>query len=289
MTLALSVRDSLEDFRRSNWTFGGRSFDLYTGAAGGPSVLLLHELPNLTPEVAGLARELQREGFQITMPSLIGDAGEPSNLGLKSLAAICVRSEFNALFSSETPPVVTWIRGLLGELAKAGKPVGVVGLCFSGGFALASAIEPSVAAVVSCQPALPLAIGSKIDISAADRRALRGRLDSGALAGLVYRFQDDHISPCQRLGGLQSALGDQLLGRCLPGNDHSVITHDLKPGVTEPTFQARQEVIAFLRWRLLGACRPSPPPTVARCFEMGCARNRQGAPRARYGSAAVPS
>ena len=117
-----------------------------------------------------------------------------------------------------------------------GAPVGLVGMCFSGGFALAAAVEPCIAASVSCQPALPVPPSPSIDVSREDQRALRARLDAGELRIRAYRFDDDASSPCSRMLRLGALLGEGFDARCLssaaakpttrtPSPCHNVLTH----------------------------------------------------------------
>jgi dienelactone hydrolase len=151
--------DPLTDFDR--WLLAAEGFDhpIYRSRTEGPPVILLHEAPNLTPEVADLARRIAASGFRVHMPSLVGAPGKPApNPGLGALWDICIRREFKALAGGSTRPVVGWIRALVRKIAAEaeGAPVGIIGLCFSGGFALGAATEPAVAAAVASEPALPL-------------------------------------------------------------------------------------------------------------------------------------
>ncbi len=61
----------------------------------------------------------------------------------------CVSREF-AVFTDRTSPVVGWLRALAAHAhAECGGPgVGAVGMCFTGGFALAMAVDAAVLAPV---------------------------------------------------------------------------------------------------------------------------------------------
>ena len=77
-----------------------------------------------------------------------------------ALRQVCVSREFTKLALRETPPVAGWLRSLARQLhAELGGPgVGAVGMCFTGGFALAMMVDDSVAAPVVAQPSVPFAV-----------------------------------------------------------------------------------------------------------------------------------
>lgn len=255
-----------DDFERVVFSAGAYAHGVYQSPAPGPAVILLHEAPNLTPEVIDLARHLRDAGFRIFMPSLVGEDGASApNPSLLALGEICIRTEFAALMGRSTRPVVAWIRALAQKIASDhGGPVGVIGLCFSGGFALGAAVEPAVTAAVACEPALPLAgsipgvrrvLGAAraIDLDTADSDSLRKRLAARDLAVQAYRFAADDLSPCARMLALGERLGPAFEGRCLsPALDaegramrrpHSIITSDLVDVAGHPTVEDRKSVV----------------------------------------------
>jgi dienelactone hydrolase len=287
--------DNLEDFEKGALTAAGMSFELYTSRNAGPPVIVLHEATNLTPHVARFARVLVGEGFQVFMPSLVGRAGDPpGGVDAAEWAAICLRKEFRGFVGQSTRPVVRWIRALVQKVTgpPPGRRVGVIGMCFSGGFALGAATEPAVAAAVTCQPGLPLtgALGyfshvtgadDDIDLDDADLQALRGRLDAGGLRLQAYRFIGDEISPCARLRRLTARLGPGLDARCLPNSaanpavrhppSHSVVSLHLIDELGQPTREARDRIVRFLDWRLRDGARPgAPSPSLRDCAALGC-------------------
>ena len=92
---------------------------------------------------------------------------------------------FNKLAGGRTSPVATWLRALARDLHAelGGGGVGALGMCFTGGFALAMMVDPAVAAPVVAQPSLPFPIGkarsddlslSEQDLAAAEARAAGG-------------------------------------------------------------------------------------------------------------------
>lgn len=98
---------------------------------------------------------------------------------------------------------MTWLRALVdAEHDPArGPSVGVLGMCFSGGFALATAFNPKVGAAVLGHPALPLPVWfdrlPDLGISPDELDVLRRRLGDGACLRTV-RYAWDLKSPAAR-------------------------------------------------------------------------------------------
>ena len=65
--------------------------------------------------------------------------------------------EFAAFATNKQRPVSLFLRALARDLnaSTPGKGVGVIGQCFTGGFALAAAVDDSVLAPVLSQPSVP--------------------------------------------------------------------------------------------------------------------------------------
>ncbi len=141
-------------------------FDRPTFRRGtGPGVVVIHESPGLTPEVVAFADEVVAAGFTVVLPHLFGPAGTPPRPWDPPLvwARLCVTRELSFLATGRTTPLAGWLRDLARTLhAELGGPgVGALGMCLTGGFALAMAVDPSVAAPVVAQPALPLPLGRR--------------------------------------------------------------------------------------------------------------------------------
>lgn len=248
----------------------GATHDVYTRGSG-PGVVLLPEIPGMTPEVLGLGNHLVEAGFTVAIPSLFGEPGRPLSAGyaLPTFARACVTREFQAFARGADRPVAEYVRALARSLhAQAGGPgVGVIGMCFSGGFALAAAVEPAVLAPIASQPSLPLPLGSSrkgdLGMSDGEATAIRRRIRTDGLCLLGLRFSEDSMSPGDRFAALEQAFGEGWRAIPLdssPGNpagigkrEHSVLTSaDVeKPG--HPTHEARAQVTDFLRERLTAA------------------------------------
>src|SRR6202035_2688912 len=104
----------------------------------------------------GLGNHLVDNGFTVAIPSLFGEPGRPVTVGytLSSLRRVCVAREFAALATNKQRPVAVFLRALARDLnaSTAGKGVGVIGQCFTGGFAPAAAVGGIVLAPVLSQP-----------------------------------------------------------------------------------------------------------------------------------------
>ena len=249
------------------FTNAGITHDLYTRGSG-PGVVLLPEIPGMTPEVMGLADHLVDAGFTVTVIDLYGDPGRPLSPGYaaRSFAAACINREFRAFARRADRPVAEYVRAVARRVHDrlGGPGVGVIGMCFSGGFALASAVEPAVLAPVASQPTLPLPLtaGRRRDIGMSDREraAISQRVQQDGLCLLGLRFSEDSASPSDRFRALRAAFGDGWLPISLnsrPGNpdgigrhEHMVLTSKDADTPGHPTHEARAQVTEFLRERL---------------------------------------
>ena len=108
----LNQRDSLADFERRDVTLQGKT-KLTFVAGSGPAVIVMTEMPGISPEVARFARFVRDAGFTVWMPNLFGDPGRPPTIprGLLTMArAACVSREFKAFAANESSPVTQWLR-----------------------------------------------------------------------------------------------------------------------------------------------------------------------------------
>jgi dienelactone hydrolase len=255
----MPTKDPLADFAVSTATELGREKQVYRIGTDGPCVLVCHEMPGITPPVADFARHVASKGFQVSLPVLTGTPGVPQTQRELSKVAVkvCISREFSIFASGKSSPIVDWLRAFgSSEYKRCGGPgIGAVGMCFSGSFALALAVDDHVMAPVLSQPALPGRLPGRrfsprsIDVSDADLTRVRARLDADPeLCVLAYRFSNDKTVPEERFAFLRERLGDRFVGVTFdssPGNAdghpvhaHSVLTQHLVP-------QARDEVVAL--------------------------------------------
>lgn len=224
--------DVLSGWERTRFESAGITHEVYRRGTG-PGVVVIHEIPGITPKVATFADEVVARGFTVVMPDLVGTAGkEPSNAyGAVSLAKICVAREFTTLALNSTSPVIAWLRALARRLhGEVGGPgVGAVGMCFSGGFALGMMVDDIMLAPVLSQPSLPFAIGrargADLNLSPDDEAAVIQRAVDGCQV-LGMRFAGDKLVG-DRFAALRDKLGDAFIAIELPSSspsDHSVLT-----------------------------------------------------------------
>lgn len=249
----------LEGFAERTFTHDGIERTVYEGGTG-PVVVVIHEIPGITPEVATFARRVVNRGYTVVMPSLFGTPGKPISAGysLRSLATACVAREFSALALDRTPRIMTWLRALAAEAHErlGGPGVGVIGMCFTGGFALGMMVDERVLAPVLSQPSVPFPLGKQrkaaLGISDADVERVRQRARDGVCV-LGLRFTADKLVPPERFATLRRLLGDRFIAVNIdssPGNEHgikriahSVVTNDLVDEPGHPTRAALDRVL----------------------------------------------
>ena len=124
-----------------------------------------------------------------------GGADEPLTTA-KSFGQVCVSREFTKLATGVTTPVAGWLRSLARELHDelGGPGVGALGMCFTGGFALAMMVDTSVVAPVLAQPSAPFAVAPNrsrdLNLSPEDLAAVKKRAAEGCEV-LGLRFKRD--------------------------------------------------------------------------------------------------
>lgn len=240
------MTDTLADFQRDTFTADGVTKDVYR-AGEGPGVLFVHEVPGITPECAAFARRLVDADFTVAMPDLLGDAGRPATLGYaaQAMPRMCISREFQAFALKADRPIVRYLRALGRDLHQraGGAGIGAVGMCFSGGFALALAADPHVLAPVLSQPSLPLPItpAHRRDIGLPDDQAqvVADRCAAEDLTILGLRFEGDVAVPPARFAALQERFGDAFEAVVLSPREHKAaiasLPADQRPDPLLPT------------------------------------------------------
>jgi len=230
----------------------------------GPGVIIIHEIPGLHPQVVEFADRVAAQGMTVFLPSLFGEPGKDVSAGYalgQMFLNICVRREFNVWANGKSSPIVEWLRALARKAhAECGGPgVGALGMCFTGGYALAMMTEPSVIAPVLSQPSMPIGKGSEaaIDCSASEIACAKRRLEEEDLSLLGLRFYGDPFIKSDRFDMLKREFGERFEAIELQPEDakpgtgmkaHSVLTIHLRE--TGPTKDAEGRVLEFFRERL---------------------------------------
>lgn len=256
---------TLDGWVKSPFTGAGLTYDCFEKGSG-PGVVLIPEIPGITPEVLGLADHLVHEGFTVVIPSPFGTPGRESSGGyiLRTMTRLCVSAEFRAFTANAHRPITDYLRAVAADLAaRTPAPgVGVIGMCFTGGFALATAVDPAVLAPVMSQPSVPFPVGRarQLDpgMSTAEFERVAERTREDGLCVLGLRFSEDPASPAARFTTLKAKLGDAFEYIELDsssGNSggfskgaHSVLTGEVRDG--NQAFAARHRVVQFLREQL---------------------------------------
>src|ERR1044071_7330916 len=98
--------DPLDDFARREIALDGATKRVYV-AGRGPAVIVMSEMPGISPEVARFARWVRDAGFSVYMPSLFGrDGAVPGeDEGIAVFKRACVSAEFRALAGGQSSPV----------------------------------------------------------------------------------------------------------------------------------------------------------------------------------------
>lgn len=257
----------LDGFTSFPFTHEATTRDVYTRGEG-PGIVVMHEVPGITPEVAGFANRVADEGFTVFVPHLFGTPGRPLSVGyaIGELARCCIRREFHVLAERGSSPITTWLRWLCREAHdRCGGPgVGAIGMCMTGNFALSLMVDPSVMAPVLSQPSLPFPLNAArrrgLHLSDEDLAIVRRRASEGC-GVLGLRFTGDRMVPAERFDRLRSELGegfeaieiDSMPGNAhgIPATAHSVVTNDLVDEAGHPTREALDRVLALFRERLL--------------------------------------
>jgi dienelactone hydrolase len=244
----MTAMSALDSWTRSTHTAGGTTHPTYRKGTG-PGIIVVHEIPGLTKDVVVFADEVVAAGHTVVLPHLFGKAG--GSMSLTEVASVfpklCVNKEFTKLALNETAPVADWLRSLARELhAELGGPgVGALGMCFTGGYALAMMVDDSVAAPVLCQPSTPFAVGKRrsadVNLSPRDLEIVKRRAAAGcAVLGLRYRKDP---APGTRFDTLREELGDNFVAIEFEGRGHSVITEHRQQ-------EAVDRILAFFSDRL---------------------------------------
>jgi dienelactone hydrolase len=255
--------DPLDDFETRQISLLGKTKRVYVSGSG-PAVVVMAEMPGITPHVARFSRWVREAGFTVYMPNLFGKDGAVPKMPGAYLTVVkgCISAEFRAFSANASSPVTQWLRALAAQAHGecGGRGVGAIGMCFTGNFALSMMLEKSVLAPVLAQPSLPLNDEAGMHIAPDELAAVKARMEAEDLTVLAYRFEGDKFCKAARFAAYETALGDRFEGRVLPDsaarpntmmkNPHSVVTLHLIDEAGQPTMAARDEILDFFRMRL---------------------------------------
>jgi dienelactone hydrolase len=253
-------------FNAQTMEFDGAARCVYRAGVG-PAVIVMSEIPGITPAVASFARRVVDAGYTVFMPLLFGEPmrGLDRGYAVRTILKACINREFRVLASNESSPIVDWLRALA-RFAYAecgGRGVGAIGMCFTGNFALAMMLNAPVLAPVLTQPSLPFAVTksrrSALHVSPEELRAAHEKIDNHGARILALRFIQDPMCPGERFERLRQEFGSAVETIEIdeahanprgPKPAHSVLTNHLIDEVGQPTREALDRTLAFLKEQL---------------------------------------
>ena len=264
------MADALEGFEPARFTAEGTTRAVYRTGSG-PAVIVISELPGITPQVADFGRTVAAAGLTAVLPHLFGHDGRRPVGRLHRVVArpgLHLEGVHRPGAGQDQPRSSPGCGPWPGTSTRrcGGPGVGAVGMCFTGGFALGMMVDDVVVAPVLSQPSLPFPLSqdAAAAISGSPTPTSPGCVERAAAGTCVLglRFSGDRASPPERFEHLRELLGDGFVGVELdssPGNPyghrkmaHSVLTEDLDDRPGTPTRAALDQVLAFFTERLLG-------------------------------------
>ncbi len=265
----MSDATPLDGFETTLFSALGTERTVYRRGTG-PGVLVMHEIPGITPQVADFARRVADEGFSVAVPVLFGTPGKPLSNGYLAgqMIRACISREFHVLASHRSSPITDWLRELARTLHEevGGPGIGAIGMCLTGNFALSLMMEPCLLAPVLSQPSLPFGVSAEkraaLHVTPEELANAKARSASGTTI-LGMRFSNDPLCRAERFKALRETFGAGFEGIEIdssPGNAHgiaalahSVVTTDLVDEAGHPTRVALDRVLTLFRERLLSA------------------------------------
>ena len=220
----------------------------------GPAVVLIHELPGMTPECVDLGRRLADAGFTIYMPLMFGEPMK--NYGNLPILWPCVWKEFNLLTARGKSPATDWLRALARQAhaEQGGKGVGAIGMCLTGGFVLSMMLDAGMIAPVMSQPSMPVGPWNKTElgITPEERDNAVRRSKNENIPVLGFRFTGDSLCPPERFQTLRKDFGERFRSVEIEGKKHSVLTQHFKDMSPDDQKKVWETLVSFLNERLKG-------------------------------------
>jgi dienelactone hydrolase len=238
---------AIEGFAQFSFASGDITHPVYyAGNDRDPPLLIMPEIAGLAPGLIMFAERLVEARFQVYMPWLFGPFGKRAPV--RNALRLCISREFAYLRAGVSSPITTWLRALTARISQH-SPVGVIGMCLTGAFAIPLIIDSRVVAAVAAQPSVPLsplllAFGlegerrsSQLNVTAGEIAAARARLEGGEAHMLAIRCRPDRICPRAKLERLQQEFAVGLECReyaepdernCLGERPHAIFTREYK-------------------------------------------------------------
>jgi dienelactone hydrolase len=260
------AKKNVPGFEAQTLDFEGVARPVYRAGVG-PAVIVMSEIPGITPAVAIFAQRVINAGYTVYMPLLFGEPMRPPERGyaLRVMSRACISREFRVLASNQSSPIVDWLRALArhAHAECGGRGVGAIGMCFTGNFALAMMLNAPVLAPVLAQPSLPFALTKArrgaLHASPEELRAAHDKIDSEGARILALRFVQDPMCPGERFARLRDEFGSAFEAIEIdakyanprgPKPAHSVLTNHLIDEAGQPTRKALDRTLDFLKEQL---------------------------------------
>jgi dienelactone hydrolase len=254
--------DTVPGFAAQELQLDGAARCVYT-AGRGPAVIVMSEVPGITPAVARFAQRVADAGYAVYMPQLFGTPMREPEYGyaMRVILKACISREFSVLASNRSSPIVDWLRALArhAHAECGGRGVGAIGMCLTGNFALAMMLDAPVLAPVLVQPSLPFSITQSkraaLHASPRELQAAHAKIDDDGARILALRFIQDPMCRGERFARLRREFGDAVETIEIdekhanpkgPKPAHSVLTNHLIDEDGEPTRDALERTLAFL-------------------------------------------
>ncbi len=253
----------LEGFERDRFEHAGVARALWRMGEG-PGVVVIHEIPGITPAVVEFGRRVAKAGFHAVLPELFGTPGKDYSAGYIAgqMLRACISREFSVLAAHEASPVTEWLRALARAVhaERRGPGVGAIGMCLTGNFALTMMLDDCLMAPVLSQPSLPFPFGKERRAALHCPPSALARAKERGIPLLGLRFTHDPVCPPERFETLRRELGERFEAieidsspgnpHGIPRSAHSVVTKDLVDREGHPTRAALERILGFLREQL---------------------------------------
>jgi dienelactone hydrolase len=253
-------------FTTTSFSAQGKTRDVYRRGSG-PGVIVMAEIPGITPLVASYATRVAEAGFTVFVPQLFGTPNRVESRGYATrvILGVCISREFKVLATNESSPVVDWLRALARHAHDecGGKGVGAVGMCITGNFALTMMLDAPVIAPVLAEPSLPFSLTKKLTgalhASPQELAAAHEKIDNHGARILGLRFKGDPMCRVARFEHLRTEFGAAFEGIEIDNKyanpkgrppPHSVLTRHLIDEDNQPTRYALERTLSFLNEQL---------------------------------------
>src|SRR4051812_6724044 len=102
---------ALAGYDETTFTHDGKTRTVFRRGAG-PAVLVISEVPGISPSVVAFADRVADAGFTAVMPSLFGTPGKEPTPGYiaQTMSWACVSKEFTTWATNKTSPATEWAK-----------------------------------------------------------------------------------------------------------------------------------------------------------------------------------